>query len=100
MSGFSTVEGVAELRCPYCNSPAAVDATAAGAVHCPECGGSFRVAGPSSVATVEEVRLLGRFQLLGRIGCGSFGVVWRARDTALDRVVALKIPHAGLLGSP
>src|SRR5262249_43028706 len=39
------------------------------------------------------------FQLLERIGCGSFGVVWRARDTALDRIVALKIPHAGSLGS-
>src|SRR5262245_41241571 len=99
MSGFTTVEGAGELRCPYCNSPAAVDATAAGVVQCPECGGSFRLAGPSTVATVDEARRLGKFQLLERIGCGSFGVVWRARDTALDRIVALKIPHAGSLGS-
>jgi tRNA A-37 threonylcarbamoyl transferase component Bud32 len=43
------------------------------------------------------MKTLGRFQLLDRIGLGSFGAVWRARDTSLDRIVALKIPHAGLL---
>jgi WD40 repeat protein len=47
-----------------------------------------------------EARRLGKFQLLERVGLGAFGEVWRARDTELDRVVALKIPHAGLLSSP
>ena len=40
-----------------------------------------------------EIRVIGRFQLLERVGQGSFGAVWRARDTQLDRVVALKVPH-------
>src|SRR5262249_16824249 len=40
---------------------------------------------------------LGKFQLLDRVGMGAFGAVWRARDTDLDRIVALKIPHAGSL---
>jgi WD40 repeat protein/Flp pilus assembly protein TadD len=40
---------------------------------------------------------LGKFQLLERVGSGAFGAVWRARDTTLDRVVALKVPHTGLL---
>jgi serine/threonine protein kinase len=42
---------------------------------------------------------LGKFQLLSRVGIGAFGAVWRARDTELDRIVALKIPHTGVLSS-
>jgi WD40 repeat protein/serine/threonine protein kinase len=42
-------------------------------------------------------RWIGRFELLARIGQGSYGGVWRARDTQLDRIVALKIPHRGSL---
>jgi WD40 repeat protein/tRNA A-37 threonylcarbamoyl transferase component Bud32 len=44
-------------------------------------------------STTDQQRLLGRFQLLQRVGQGAFGAVWRARDSDLDRIVALKIPH-------
>ncbi len=44
-------------------------------------------------------RRLGKFELLERLGAGSFGYVYRARDTELGRVVAIKIPRAGSLAS-
>ncbi|MBC8352622.1 MAG: protein kinase [Planctomycetes bacterium] len=38
---------------------------------------------------------LGRFELEAELGDGSFGYVFRARDTELDRIVAVKIQRAG-----
>jgi serine/threonine protein kinase len=40
---------------------------------------------------------LGKFELQAELGAGSFGYVFRARDTELDRVVAVKIQRAGNL---
>jgi len=45
-------------------------------------------------------RILGKFQLLAILGRGSFGEVYKARDTELDRVVALKAPYAGSFTNP
>ena len=40
---------------------------------------------------------LGRFEIVSRVGIGGFGTVWKARDTELDRTVAMKIPRKGQL---
>jgi serine/threonine-protein kinase len=53
-----------------------------------------------AVAPAGAVRRLGKFELLERVGVGAAGAVWRARDTELDRLVALKVPHPGLLAGP
>ncbi|MBB3206482.1 serine/threonine-protein kinase [Rhodopirellula rubra] len=42
----------------------------------------------------KSLRKIGRFEFNEQIGSGGFGVVWRAYDTQLRRMVALKIPHA------
>jgi tRNA A-37 threonylcarbamoyl transferase component Bud32 len=41
---------------------------------------------------------VGRYQLLEALGSGAFGTVFRARDTELDRAVAVKLPRAGQFG--
>jgi WD40 repeat protein/serine/threonine protein kinase len=88
-----------EIRCPTCQSPIPVGADRPDEVICPACGSAFRLRETRQTTTVTAMKPLGRFQLLERVGVGGFGAVWRARDTQLDRIVALKIPHAGLAGS-
>jgi serine/threonine-protein kinase len=43
------------------------------------------------------VQELGKYEIVDEIGRGSYGVVYRAHDTTLDRAVALKVLHPQLL---
>ena len=41
--------------------------------------------------------MVSHFELISRLGAGSFGLVWKAHDTKLKRDVAIKVPRRGLL---
>jgi WD40 repeat protein/serine/threonine protein kinase len=91
--------GPTRIRCPHCANPIQLRDDRPDEVLCPGCGSSFRVREARQTTTAAGMRPLGKFQLLERVGLGASGAVWRARDTEMDRIVALKIPHASLLAS-
>jgi WD40 repeat protein/tRNA A-37 threonylcarbamoyl transferase component Bud32 len=95
----SAAPGV-RIRCPHCHNPILLRDDQPDEVLCPGCGSSFRVRDARTTVSVSVMKPLGKFQPLERVGIGAFGAVWKARDTELDRIVALKIPHASLLASP
>ncbi|HET6878881.1 MAG TPA: serine/threonine-protein kinase, partial [Pirellulales bacterium] len=84
------------LNCPHCEAAIAiVDVTDDEAV-CPSCGSSFKVGRERTLSwSPQKLPKLGKFDLLSAIGRGAFGTVYRARDTQLDRVVAVKVPRSG-----
>jgi WD40 repeat protein/tRNA A-37 threonylcarbamoyl transferase component Bud32 len=89
-----------QLLCPHCLNP--VDLGVAGGgrqVVCPACGSSFQLeVGSTSTWSGADNRRLGHYQLIAPAGAGAHGTVYKAHDSKLDRIVAIKIPRAGSLG--
>jgi|GEM_PF-2577748 len=54
----------------------------------------------STAPPARPLETLGRFKILGTLGQGAFGTVYRARDPHLDREVALKVPRLDVLSTP
>ncbi len=89
------------LNCPHCQNPiAVVDDSGEEEVLCPSCGSSFRLDQDRTVSwRPEKLPRLGKFELLEAVGRGAFGTVYKARDTELDRVVAVKVPRSGIFAT-
>jgi WD40 repeat protein/serine/threonine protein kinase len=87
------------LNCPHCQNPIAVEhdprAEDTG-ILCPACGSTFRIEQDYQQSwSPKNLPQLGRFKLLEAVGRGTFGTVYKARDTELNRIVAVKIPRSG-----
>src|ERR1700674_1025137 len=87
------------VRCPDCHNPIEiVDDTSLSEICCTSCGSSFSLIGGDATETHRTgTRRLAHFDLVQELGIGKFGSVWMARDTQLDRTVAIKIPRKGAL---
>lgn len=87
-----------QMQCPHCQNALELSTLPLdGEVVCTSCGSGFHVEGGSTTGYAPRGGKVGRFELLECVGQGAFGMVYKARDPQLDRVVAIKLPRAGSL---
>ncbi len=82
------------VRCPFCSTT--VEWSGDEFLHsdvCSKCGKRLTFLSETATYSPKELQPLGHFQLLLHVGTGHFGEVFKALDTQLGRVVALKVPR-------
>jgi len=83
-----------QIRCPHCHNPIEIlDESLEEDFTCPSCESAFNLVTSETVSYEQPDQMIGHFRLVERLGIGSFGAVWKAHDTELDRIVAVKIPR-------
>jgi serine/threonine protein kinase len=94
--GFTSERDVTHDFDVYCDS-------AASTARAPDSEGTtdYRLErGASPPEPTAPAILVGRYEILRRLGRGSFGSVYLARDTELDRLVAIKLAHRERIRKP
>ena len=87
------------IRCPHCsNEVELLVHTPFEEISCDSCGSFFNLCErDDNTQVASALQRVGQFELVSRLGIGGFGTVWKARDTELDRIVAVKLPRKGQL---
>ena len=95
VSGQSPVR----VNCPHCRNPIEIlDNGSTEDTLCPACGSTFRLSRDRTLTwSPDKLPHLGTFKLLEPVGRGACATVYRAHDSQLDRVVAVKVPRSGTL---
>lgn len=98
MSAVQDSDGL-QVRCPTCHESCAVpDDDATAEIHC-ICGTNFSLTMEKTKPYIPSQKMIGQFQVIDHLGSGGFGDVWLAKDTILDRLVAVKVARADCFDS-
>ena len=87
------------IRCPHCQHAIEYIPDIHGAdVSCPSCNSRIQLTGGDETLSLtgtprQVTERIAHFDLLDELGTGGFGSVYSARDTRLDRTVAIKLPR-------
>lgn len=96
-----------QFRCPNCQHAIKIedsgftheDETVSG-IECPSCHSHFNLSSDEeTTVAADKGAKIGHFVIQTVLGEGSFGTVYKAYDSELNRSVAIKIPRAGRVSS-